>query len=233
MKLLFEIAQAILELFFPNLCLACFLKRPLRNNLFCLSCKLDLPYTDQVDIPENELEYRIFGRFKIERAAALFRFRKGGKVLDVIHQLKYSNRPQIGYELGKEFGRKVLESNNFTHPDLIIPIPLHFKKKHKRGYNQSTEFGRGISEVLNIPLYEEVLVKFSTTESQTTMNRLERLENVMNSFKINNEEKIKGKHVLLVDDIITTGATIEAAAQKLLKSKDLTLSLAIIGMAEL
>lgn len=233
MKLLLEIPQAILELFFPNLCIACFCKRPLRKNLFCLSCQLALPYTDQIDVPDNELEYRIFGRFKILRAAALFRFKKGGKVLDVIHQLKYKNRPQIGVELGREYGRKMLKSQNFSCPDLIIPIPLHYKKRHTRGYNQSYEFGKGIAEILDIPIYENILVKFSQSTSQTSMNRLERLENVMNSFKLKNERIIKGKHVLLVDDIITTGATIEAAAQKLLKIQNLSLSLAIIGMAEL
>lgn len=233
MKILLEILQGIIELFFPNLCLSCFQKRPLRKHIFCLNCKLELPYTDQIDIAENELEHRIFGRFKINRAAALFRFKKSGKALDVIHQLKYSNRPQIGVELGKEFGRKMLASPHFPIPDLIIPIPLHYKKLHKRGYNQSAAFGKGIAEVLEIPMLEKVLVKVTATESQTSMNRLERLENVMNSFKVRNEQKLKGKHVLLVDDILTTGATIEAAAQKLLKSKNLSLSLAIIGMAEL
>ena len=233
MKILLEIPNAVLELFFPNLCLACYTKRPLRQSLFCLTCKLALPYTDQIKIPDNELEHRIFGRFKIRRAAALFRFRKGGKVLKVIHQLKYKNRPEIGLELGKEFGRRILLADHFTVPDMIIPIPLHYKKQHLRGYNQSYEFGKGIAQVLGIPIYDNILIKHTASTSQTNMNRLERLENVMNSFKIKQKEKIKGKHILLVDDIITTGATIEAAAQKLLKTQNLSLSLAIIGMAEL
>ena len=233
MKTLFEFAEALLELFFPNLCIACLSKNPLRKDLFCLSCKLALPYTDQIDVPDNELEYRIYGRFKFTRAAALFRFRKGSKVQTVMHQLKYKNRPHIGIELGKEFGKRILASTEFPKPDLIIPIPLHRKKQKKRGYNQSYQFGKGIAEVLQIPIYESVLNKISDNTSQTQMSRLARLENVMNSYKIKNDSKIKGKHVLLVDDIITTGATIEAAAQKLLKSQDLKLSLAIIGMAEL
>ncbi len=233
MKILFEIPQAILELFFPNLCLLCYEKRPLRNSLCCLACKLELPYSDQIDVVDNELEYRIFGRFKIQRAAALFRFRKGSKILKLIHQLKYKNRPHIGVELGKEYGRKILSSSNFPIPDLIIPIPLHYKKQYRRGYNQSFEFGKGIAEILDIPIEKNILIKETPSDSQTKMNRLERLENVMNSFKIKNNEKIIGKHVLLVDDIITTGATLEAAAQKLLKTKNLRLSLAIIGMAEL
>jgi len=205
----------------------------LRKNLFCLRCTLALPYTDQIDVPENELEYRIYGRFKIIRAAALFRFRKEGKVLKVIHQLKYKNRPQVGYELGKQYGRKILSSSNFPIPEIIIPIPLHYKKQHKRGYNQSYEFGKGIAEVLDIPIEEKFLIKVSPSDSQTKMNRLERLENVMGSFELRNREKLQGKHVLLVDDIITTGATIEAAAQILLKTQNLSLSLALIGMAEL
>jgi len=138
-----------------------------------------------------------------------------------------------GYELGKEYGKKIIASANFPIPDLIIPIPLHYKKQHKRGYNQSYEFGKGIAEVLDIPINEKYLTKVTSSNSQTKMNRLERLENVMNSFKLKNKEKLQGKHVLLVDDIITTGATIEAAAQILLKTQNLSLSLAIIGMAEL
>ncbi len=233
MKTLFEFAEAVLELFFPKLCIACLLKNPMREDLFCLSCKLELPYTDQIDIPENELEYRVYGRFQFERAAALFRFKKDSRVQKVIHQLKYKNRPHIGVELGKEFGKKILASDSFPTPDIIIPIPLHKKKQKKRGYNQSYQFGKGIAEVLQIPIYGSIITKISDNNSQTKMNRLARLENVMNSYLIKNDSKIKGKHVLLVDDIITTGATIEAAAQKLLKSQDLKLSLAIIGMAEL
>jgi len=233
MKILLEIPSAILELFFPKLCLACFEKRPLRESLFCLKCKLALPYTDQIDVLDNELEYRIYGRFKLQRAAALFRFRKGGKVLKVIHQLKYKNRPQVGIELGKEYGRRILATANFPIPDVIIPIPLHYKKQHKRGYNQSYEFGKGIAEILGIPIEAKFLIKVSSSNSQTKMNRLERLENVMDSFQLKHKQKLEGKHVLLVDDIITTGATIEAAAQKLLKTPNLSLSLAIIGMAEL
>ncbi len=233
MKIILEYAEALIELFFPRLCIACLVKNPLRDQMYCLQCKLELPYTDQIDIPDNELEFRIFGRFKFERAAALFRFRKGNKVQNIIHQLKYKNRPHIGFELGKEFGKKILNSKEFPIPDLIIPIPLHKKKQIQRGYNQSHEFGKGISSVLNIPIYENIIKKVSDNKSQTKMNRISRLENVMNSYQIKDDTKIKGKHVLLVDDILTTGATIEAAAQKLLKSQDLKLSLAIIGMAEL
>lgn len=233
MKIFLEFAEALLELFFPKLCIACLLKNPLREDLFCLTCKLELPYTDQIDVIDNELEYRIYGRFKFERAAALFRFRKASSVQNIIHQFKYKNRPHIGVELGREFGKRILASDYFPIPDLIIPIPLHHKKQKKRGYNQSYEFGKGIAEVLDIPIYGSVISKVSDNNSQTKMNRLARLENVMNSYKLQNDSKIKGKHVLLVDDIITTGATIEAAAQKLLKSQDLKLSLAIIGMAEL
>ena len=233
MKTLFEFAEALLELFFPKLCLACLIKNPLRNGLFCLRCQLELPYTDQVDILDNELEHRIYGRFKFERAAALFRFKKGSKVQNLIHHLKYKNKAHIGVAFGKEFGKRILESSEFPVPDVIIPIPLHRKKQKKRGYNQSYQFGKGIAEILQIPIYGSVIRKISDNKSQTKMNRLARLENVMDSYSIKDDAKIKGKHVLLVDDIITTGATIEAAAQKLLKSQDLKLSLAIIGMAEI
>ncbi len=227
-----EIGEALLQLVFPKLCIACFQSEPMSKNVFCLTCHLELPYTDQFDIRDNHLEMRLKGRVPFERGAALFRYRKEGKVQKVISQLKYKNRPTIGIELGKMFARKVRNSKEFEIPDIVVPVPLHSKKQHLRGYNQSFQFALGIARELEIPASENIVIRNIATESQTQKGRIGRMENMMHSFKLKRPNKIKGKHVLLVDDVITTGATLEATALKLLESEDVRLSLGLIAMAE-
>lgn len=233
MHILLEPLDAIFKLFFPKLCVACHHKPPINKNLFCLSCQLDLPFTDQIEIQNNELELKILGRFPFKRGAALFRFKKDSKVQDIIHQIKYQNRPQIAESLGRKFGSQLLKTENFDLPDVIVPIPLHFSKFRQRGYNQSEEFARGISEVTAIPILNKTIKKIKHTDSQTEKSRGQRLANVADSFVLKQGKKIEGKHILLVDDVITTGATLEAAAQKLLQASQVSLSLACIAMAEI
>ncbi len=225
--------QAIVHLFFPNLCCGCGHKPPIKDDLFCLSCQLDLPFTDHITVKDNQLEMKVKGRFKIDRGAAYFYFRKGGKVQELIHKIKYQNKPQIARALGRKFGEQLIESEDFPIPDLLIPIPLHFKKFRLRGYNQSTEYAKGIQEVLNCSMATNILTKPLPTPSQTDKSRLGRIKSVGNTFKINGLEQLVNKNVLLIDDVITTGATLEAAAEKLLQAKNLRLSLACIAMAEI
>ena len=225
--------HAIVHLFFPNLCCGCGKKPPIKNELFCLGCQLDLPFTDHLKVRDNQLEMKVKGRFKIDRGAAYFYFRKGGKVQELIHKIKYQNKPQIARSLGRNFGQQLLDSEDFPLPDLLIPIPLHFKRFRKRGYNQSTEYAKGIQEVLGCKLATDILTKPLPTPSQTDKSRLGRIKSVGNTFKIKDLKELTGKNVLLIDDVITTGATLEAAAEKLLQAKNLSLSLACIAMAEI
>lgn len=233
LTLLSDYCQAFIHLFFPNICCGCGIKPPLKNDLFCLSCQLDLPFTDHYKIKDNQLEMKVKGRFKIDRGAAYFYFRKGGKVQELIHKIKYQNKPQIARALGRKFGQQLLESDNFQIPDVLIPIPLHFKKFRHRGYNQSTEYAKGIQEVIGCQLSTNLLTKPLPTPSQTDKSRLGRIKSVGNTFKMIGLEELANKKVLLIDDVITTGATLEAAAEKLLQAKNLSLSLACVAMAEI
>jgi len=228
-----EYAHDLVHLFFPKLCCACASKPPIKNNLFCFGCQLDLPFTDHMSVADNQLEMKVKGRFSIHRGAALFYFKKGGNVQKLIHQIKYRNRPQIARALGRRFAEQLISSDNFPIPDLLIPIPLHFRKFRARGYNQSTEFAKGIQEILGCELETNLLTKPYPTPSQTDKSRLGRIKSVGNTFRVKGLNTLENKKLLLVDDVITTGATLEAAAEKLLQAQNLRLSLACIAMAEI
>ncbi|HEY3430325.1 MAG TPA: ComF family protein, partial [Cyclobacteriaceae bacterium] len=162
-------------------------------------------------------------------AAAFFLFRKGGKVQQLLHELKYNNHPEIGDTLGEVYGQELAQlSDRFS---LIIPVPLHASRKRKRGYNQSEEFAKGLSKSLGIP-YSNALVRTTKTETQTRKTKLKRWQNVSEVFEVRDSTQIENQEVLLVDDVITTGATIEACAQMLLTSGCSSISIASIAYAE-
>ena len=221
-----------MDLIFPNTCVGCEELSAIDNNLFCFSCLGKTSYTDHFDVSHNELVFRLSGRVSVLHGAALFNFLKGGIVQNTIHQLKYRRRPDIGILLGRQFGERFLESPYFTTPDLIIPIPCHFKRQQKRGYNQSEKFAKGISEVLGIEYSEKYLRKVREIESQTQKNRIDRFENVLRSFELKNESRLENKNILLVDDVMTTGATIEAAFTLLEKIPGISVQLGLIVLAD-
>ncbi len=163
----------------------------------------------------------------------MFHFVKGGHIQSLIHALKYRSQSQVGIGLGREYGRMLAASYGEQRPDLIIPVPLHPKKKHKRGYNQAACFGQGLSESLQIPMAEHFLVRAVYQTSQTHKGRLERFQNVLAAFKAKNLNQLSGKHVLLVDDVLTTGATLEACAIQLQEAMDIKVSMATIAIVQL
>jgi competence protein ComFC len=171
------------------------------------------------------------GRLKLEKATALFSFQKGSRFRKLLHSLKYKNKPEIGVLLGRELGAEMKKSGNFKNIDAIIPVPLHSKRLKERGYNQSEQIGHGISEILGIPQYTDVFFRNEYTKTQTRMNREERWNNVSGKFNVKNSEKIQNKHVLLVDDVITTGSTLEACGEILLQTEGLKLSIAVLAQA--
>lgn len=171
------------------------------------------------------------GRIKLEKATALFTFQKGSRFRKLLHGLKYKHKPEIGILLGRELGAEMLKSGNYNDVDIIIPVPLHTKRLKERGYNQSEMIGKGISEILNIPVLTDILIRNEYTQTQTKMTREERWNNVSGKFVLTLPEKIEGKHVMLVDDVITTGSTLEACGEILLNAKDLKLSIAVLAKA--
>ncbi len=221
----------LLELFYPNLCFACNGKYVQKNQNICLHCEYKINHTNYYKLENNPVAERFFGRIKLERAATAYTFTKGGLLQNLIHSLKYNNRPEIGLELGKLYASYLKEDKFWSHQDYIIPVPLHPKKEFQRGYNQAERWASGLSEILGIPVKSDILFRNEFTDSQTKKSRMDRFYNVENVFSIKNQNVINGKHLILVDDVLTTGATLEACAQTLINAADIKLSILCIALA--
>ena len=219
------------SLIFPELCQACAKSLYRNEDLICADCLYHLPYTDFHLQPDNAVAQQFWGRVNLEAAAALLYFAKGSRVQNLMHQLKYKNKPEVGVYLGKLAGKRLLENPVFSAADVIIPVPLHKQKLLKRGYNQSLSFAEGLSEKLSIPVLVDNLIRTTSTESQTKKSRISRYENMKEVFSIKNPPELIGKHILLVDDIITTGATLEACCNVLLEVPGVRISIASIAVA--
>ncbi|MCO5946166.1 ComF family protein [Mucilaginibacter flavidus] len=220
------------SLLFPELCAACRESLVANEHLLCTDCRFNLPYTNFHLQADNIVARQFWGKINIEAAFALFYFNKGGKIQNMLHQLKYNGQQQIGNLLGNIAGGQLAKNEIFNTVDYIIPVPLHKKRFRERGYNQSTRFAEGLADKLNAAVEEDNLVRVKSTETQTHKSRFARFENMQEVFVIINPEKLKGKHVLLVDDVITTGSTLEACGEQLLKVEGLKLSIATIAYAE-
>ena len=233
MKVFQTLSGDLLSLFFPHLCLACCRQNAPARELLCLSCQLKLPCTHFHQEAENDFTQRFWGRVPISSGAALYHFIKGGRAQKLIHQLKYAGKQRVGRELGRHYGRQLSQSPHFEGVELIVPVPLQPRKRHSRGFNQSACFAAGLSESMGVPWREEVLIRNSYTVTQTKKSRLERMENVLNAFQLARPELVRNRHVLLVDDVLTTGATLEACGGCLLKAEKVKLSMATIGIAQI
>ena len=223
--------KAVLNLIFPRLCILCYNETPNEGQDFCVDCLINMPYTNHFKVKDNHAAQKFWGRFQYEDVASLLNFYNYSDVKWRMHRLKYEGRKDIGYRLGLMVGKRMFVTNLFKGIDIIIPIPLHAEKKAKRGYNQATYFAKGISEILKIPIREDVIIKHVYTKSQTKMGRIERIRNVFNSFELVDKNGIQGRHILIVDDVLTTGATIEACARKLMESKNIKLSIVTACLA--
>lgn len=227
-----EILTDFVGLFYPRYCFACNLGLAKGEETVCTACMLDLPRTDYHINPDNALFRRLDGRVKLQFATAFLLFRKRGKVQHLLHQLKYNNHPEIGQTLGRVYGEDLRQHHIDEKIDAIIPVPLHRSRKRRRGYNQSTEFGKGLSESLQKPCHDDVLVRITKTETQTRKTKLMRWQNVKEVFHVARPEELHEKNVLLVDDVITTGATIEACVNMLLNAGCKSVSIASIAYTD-
>lgn len=217
---------------FPDLCLACNKEPKSSKASFCIECMLEMPYTDHFFQKDNDATKHFKGRINVHHAAALLIFREGSIVQNMLHNLKYKGRKEIGEILGEIAGKKYLESVFFEIPDLIIPVPVHPKKILRRGYNQSSVFGKAVATAIGVEMRTDILVKQIWSESQTGKSRTERVANVDEVFILNIKEEISGRHVLLVDDVITTGATIESCCLKLKEGNIRKISILSIAAAK-
>jgi ComF family protein len=230
--MLSQINNTIKQLLFPNICMLCAKDYASSNtNPFCFSCTVNMPYTNHFKTKPNNASYKFRARVPCIDVACLLNFYSYSDVKLMLHRLKYKGRKDIGFQLGLMAGQKAKSSLFFDDIDLIVPIPIHKSKLLKRGYNQAAFIAKGVGERMNIPVREDVIIKHTNTKSQTKMNRIERVKNVGSSFQLVDKFGIQGRHILLVDDVLTTGATIEACANHLLEARDVRLSILCICLA--
>jgi ComF family protein len=233
-KMINEIQFAIdqvLNLFYPNLCIVCEGRTHSNEELFCMDCQYQIHPSEMYLLKSNEFTARFRGRVDLVNGAALYYYIKGGRLQKAMELLKYKNRPEIGLRLGKFFGRLLISNTDYSGIKYILPIPLHPNRKIQRGYNQSSLISYGLSESLNIPVREDILLRNKETYTQTEKNRIDRSINMQKVFELIHPEIITGTHLLLVDDIMTTGATLEAAAMILQKAGNVRISMITIALA--
>ncbi len=231
---MYQWLNGLLHLIFPRVCPCCRQYLPQGQQVVCLSCESRLPFTGYHEHPDdNPFVDRFWGRLPLKAGSAMLHFGKGGRTQRLIHCIKYEGRKELALALGRWYGHTLSAVPGFASTDFIIPVPLHPKKELQRGFNQSSWLARGLSESLEVPLLERVLVRTQYTVSQTQKSRLERFQNVVRAFQLNASEELEGKHLLLVDDVLTTGATLEACGLQLLKKEGVKLSLITLAIADL
>ncbi len=218
-------------LIYPEVCLNCGKHLSVSEECICLECLYKLPLTNFHEEKNNYLEQIFNEKCKIENATSYVFFSKKSIIQKLIHKLKYNGKKEIGLIIGKQMGLYLFNSKNFFCIDLIIPIPLHKKREKTRGYNQSEWIGKGISKSMNKKMNINSVVRSVNTETQTKKNKEEREKNVKGIFKIKNAKELENKHILLIDDVITTGSTMIECVNTISKLKNTKISIATIAVA--
>lgn len=223
--------RSLVHLFYPKLCLGCTTALLIQENILCLACANQLSITQHYHIRDNETVLRFAGRFSFENACSFAFFTKNSLVQILMHELKYKGNQEVGVYLGKQFAY-ALQNTHWIHSiDVIVPVPLFSKKQAERGFNQSACIGAAMAQYLAKPMQLDVLKRNRHTESQTQKSRQERVINMQDAFVIINPSRLVGKHVLLIDDVLTTGATIESCVLALQSIQGIQISIATIGIA--
>lgn len=222
--------NSFFELFFPNTCEACSKRLSVGESVICTDCLYNLPRTKNHEYTENSTEELFRGLIPIDYATSFFYFNKGSSYRKLIHDLKYKGKKHLAVSLGEHFGAEIKDSL-FAAVDLLVPVPLHPLKKLKRGFNQSEQIILGMAATMDKSYDFKNLVRTVNTETQTKKNLSERRENVNSVFHVKNPGDFEGKHLLLVDDVVTTGSTLAACAEEILKVPGTKVSVATLGIA--
>lgn len=221
----------LLNLFFPKSCAGCQSFLLSDEKVICTQCRHEVPLTNHHQIADNEIFQKFYGRIPLEYGSALFYFHKKGIVQEMIHQLKYKGQQEIGETIGNWYSEELQHLEHIKNIDYIIPVPLHKKRLHERGYNQVEGFGKALSANLNIPYDDELLYRKLYTKTQTKKDLLGRADVISTVFDVNFTENHQGKHFLLVDDVLTTGSTLEACSRAILKIPNARISIVCMAMA--
>lgn len=228
MNALQTIKESLLQLFYPHVCVGCGRDALPADSNICLHCLHHLPATGFEKKEDNPIEKLFYGRLPVTSASAQYYFTKASLMQRLMHEFKYNSNKDLGRQLGRLMGHQLQQSARFTEIEALIPLPLFADKEKKRGYNQSTILCKGIADVLHVKVIDDAIMRPMETETQTKKNRIERWKNMEGKFALQRPEKIMGKHVLLVDDVITTGATLESCGATLLQVPGLSLSIATL-----
>lgn len=231
MSYIYDIWDDFISLLFPRLCYGCGDHLMRNESLICTDCYVRIPRTDYHNHPENPVAQLFWGRCLIEKAAAFSYYNKGSRIRRLIHNLKYNGIQELGPEMGKIYGRSLKDSGFTDGIDIIIPVPLHPSKKRVRGFNQSELISAGLSESTGIPVNLTSLGRISVSDTQTKRSRYDRWTNVEGIFAVTDRDSIAGRHILLVDDVITTGSTIESCTNELLKTEGVRVSVIALAYA--
>jgi ComF family protein len=225
-----SIKESVLHFFFPHTCTGCGSDLLPVSSTLCIRCLDAMPETNFESLPGNTVEKLFWGRVPLQAATAQFYFTKESLMQHLMHQLKYKGNKELGWQLGRVMGEEIKRAERFM-PDVLIPLPLFPAKEKKRGYNQATVLCEGMAEAMHIPVIHDAVIRSSHTETQTKKGRIERWQNMEGKFVLANTASIANKHILLVDDVVTTGATLEACAAELLKAENTRVSIATLCYA--
>ena len=225
-----EIKESVLHLFFPHICTGCGSDILNVESALCMRCVDAMPETNFELHPDNPVEKSFWGRLPLIGATAQFYFTKESLMQHLMHQFKYKGNRELGIQLGRMMGEQIMNSGRFD-ADALVPLPLFPVKEKRRGYNQATLLCQGIAERMKIPILDKAITRPQHTETQTKKGRIERWKNMEGKFILSDPNAIKNKHLLLVDDVVTTGATLEACGNELLKAENVRLSLATLCTA--
>lgn len=233
MSIFAEVVVRLFNLIAPRRCVMCGCRLAIGENVICSGCNLDLPRTFFSERPyDNDLTQMFWGRLPIKRAAALFFYKRRSLTSRIIYSMKYLGHPEAGELMGQVAAKEFAANGFFDGIDIIVPIPLSRLRQLSRGYNQSMEIAKGISDITKIPIADKAVKRLWFRSSQTHLNFWQRMENVEKEFRLKDGSRIKGRHVLIVDDIVTTGATVYSCAKELMKSGDVTFSILSLGFTQ-
>lgn len=227
--LLKNLLTDFLHVVFPNNCICCGRSLVKGERYVCLHCLNEIHPTNYAKTESNKVSERFIGKVDVENACALYFFEPKSKIRTLIHHLKYKGNSGIGIYLGEKLGQKLISSPYYQDIDYIVPVPLHWRRKLKRGYNQSEMIATGIENVTGWKVKKECLYRRKYNKTQTHKNMQERWENTRDIFAVKHSEHIEGKHILLVDDVLTTGATLESCAKALKSAAKVKVSIATLA----
>lgn len=221
-----------MDLISPRLCVVCGNRLAVTEETLCSKCYLHLPRTDFAnDLYENVMAKLFWGQIKLEKATALFYYEPHAETAQILYELKYKNHPEIGVVMGRMMAKELMKSGLFEDIDALVPVPLAKKRERERGYNQSLELAKGVSEVTGLPIANLVIRRTKFVGSQTKRGRWERNENVEHVFELV-DDNISDQHLLLIDDVVTTGATVIACAKEMQKASNVKISVLALGFAK-